>query len=113
MSVAALARTAAFRDGFRYLEAGYYWEAHEAWEPVWQALPPNSAARQFVQGVIQLANAELKLRMQRPSAAARLCAIAARHLAEARRGASPRIMGVDAERVAARIAACASRAGQA
>lgn len=111
MSVAALAETAAFRAGFRYLEAGYFWEAHEAWEPVWQALPPNSAERQFVQAIIQLANAELKLRMQRPRAALRLCAMAARHLAEARRGAGSRIMKTDAECIAACIIECASRAG--
>lgn len=110
MSAAALAQTAAFRAGFRYLEAGYFWEAHEAWEPVWQTLPPNSSERQFVQAIIQLANAELKLRMRRPRAARRLCAIAARHLNEARRGAGPRIMGIAADGVAAGIADCASRA---
>lgn len=113
MSAAALARTAAFRAGFCYLEAGYFWEAHEAWEPVWQALPPNSAERHFVQAIIQLANAELKLRMQRPRAALRLCAIAEGHLVEARRGAGDRIMGVEVGPVAHRIAECASRAGPA
>lgn len=109
MTVAALAKTAAFRAGFRYHDAGFYWEAHEAWEPVWQALPPNSAERQFVQALIQLANAELKLRMNRPRAARRLCVIAARHLAEARLGGDRKIMGHDPAPVADRIADCASR----
>ena len=111
MTVAVLSKTAAFRAGFRYHDAGFYWEAHEAWEPVWQALPPNSAERQFVQGLIQLANAELKLRMMRPRAARRLCAIAARHLAEARRGCAARIMGQDPARLGGQISDCASRAG--
>lgn len=110
MTPAALAKTAAFRAGLRYHDAGYFWEAHEAWEPVWQALPPNSAERQFVQALIQLANAELKLRMMRPRAARRLCAIAARHLAEARLSGAGRIMGRDPAPLAARIADCGVRA---
>lgn len=110
MTRSALAKTAAFRAGLRYHYAGYHWEAHEAWEPVWQALPPNSAERQFVQALIQLANAELKLRMKRPGAALRLCAIAARHLAEARRCGARSILGQDPAPVAARIADCRARA---
>ncbi len=80
MTPAALAASDAWRGGWHYLETGYYWEAHELFEPVWMALPPNSAARAFVQGAIQVANAALKARMGRPRAVLRLCDIAQRHL---------------------------------
>ena len=62
----------AWLAGWRFFEAGYYWEAHEVWEAVWMAAPANSAERHLVQGVIQLANAGLKRRMGRAQAAARL-----------------------------------------
>ncbi len=69
---AALHHTAAFRAGMAYLKAGYYWEAHEVFEPIWMAAPPGSAERLVAQILIQIANARLKHAMQRPKAAARL-----------------------------------------
>lgn len=80
-----LGRSQAFQAGLAFLERGYFWEAHEVLEPVWLAAAPNSAARTFVQGLIQLANAELKVKMERPQAVRRLATIAAGHLAEAAR----------------------------
>ncbi len=67
-----LAHSEAFRAGLRFLDAGYYWEAHEVLEPVWMALPDGSTEKYVVQGLIQLANGSLKLRMGRPKAALRL-----------------------------------------
>lgn len=67
-----LARCEAFRAGLYYFDQGYFWEAHEVLEPVWLALPEDSVERQFVQGLIQLANGRLKLRMGRLKAALRL-----------------------------------------
>lgn len=67
-----LAHSEAFQAGLRFLEAGFYWESHEVLEPVWMVLPDASTERQFVQGLIQLANGCLKLRMDRPKAALRL-----------------------------------------
>ena len=67
-----LAHSEAFRSGLRFLDAGFYWEAHEVLEPVWMVLPDGSMERQFVQGLIQLANGCLKMRMGRPKAALRL-----------------------------------------
>lgn len=75
MSAEALAECAAFKHGLHYLEQGHFWEAHEVLEPVWMALP-DGIERQFTQGLIQLANALLKARMDRPKAALRLCAMA-------------------------------------
>jgi len=74
MTPAQLAGCDAWTVGWRFLEAGCHWEAHEVWEAVWLALPQNSAERRFVQAVIQLANGLLKEKMGRPAATLRLCA---------------------------------------
>lgn len=76
MTPEELAQSAAMQHGYAYIEAGFYWEAHEVLEPVWMALPQGSAERDLVQGLIQTANGLLKLRMERPRAARRLHAIA-------------------------------------
>lgn len=79
LSEAELAKSQAFQAGLDYLAQGFNWEAHEVLEPVWMTCAEGSDTRQFVQGLIQLANARLKLRMDRPKAARRLYDIAARH----------------------------------
>ena len=83
MTVDALSRSEALRAGFACYDQGYFWEAHEVWEAVWMATAPNSHARHFVQALIQLANGRLKLKMDRPRAAARLYDMASAHLDEA------------------------------
>lgn len=70
---------------------GFHWEAHEVWEPVWMGCAPNSRERALLQGLIQLTNACLKLRMSRRGASARLLEIAQRHFDEAGR---PAVMGL-------------------
>jgi hypothetical protein len=92
MSVEALAASEAFRDGLLFLERGFFWEAHEVLEAVWMALPPDRPERRFVQGLIQLANGWLKLRMDRPKATLRLSGLARDLVASADGGS---IMGVD------------------
>lgn len=69
-----VAQERAFRYGADLFNAGFFWEAHEVWEPVWMALPPNSRARQGCQALIQAANACLKLRFGRAKAFGRLAA---------------------------------------
>lgn len=93
MSVEALATSTAMRAGLAFLEHGFFWEAHEVLEPVWMACPKKSAERVYVQALIQIANAALKLKMERPKACLRLCAIAQAHLTEARLGGSKTILG--------------------
>lgn len=44
-----------FQDGIDLFNRREYWEAHEAWEEVWQACPEES--RIFFQGIIQAAAA--------------------------------------------------------
>jgi predicted metal-dependent hydrolase len=41
--------------GITLFNAGRFWEAHEAWEEIWQGRPEDS--RFFIQGLIQLAAA--------------------------------------------------------
>lgn len=41
----------------------YWWEAHEAWEGLWRVVPNPSRQRRFLQGLIQVSAASLKLRM--------------------------------------------------
>ena len=65
--------------GIALYDACFFWEAHEVWEPVWMNAKPNSPERALMQGLIQLANACLKLRMGRDRAAHRLIDMAARH----------------------------------
>ena len=75
----------AWTAGFLLLRRGYFWEAHEVWEPVWHALAPNGAERLFVQAAIQHANARLKEAMGRDRAAARLHTLAGAQSEDARR----------------------------
>lgn len=90
----------AWRFGLELFAEGFYWECHEVLEPVWLGARPNSREREVVQAVIQLANARLKLVMDRPKAAARLAEIAAGHLRAAK---SDAVMGIDTESVTAWI----------
>lgn len=87
-------RNAAFQAGLDFLETGFFWEAHEVLEPVWMNAPAGAPERALVQALIQLANAALKQRMDRPRAALRLCGIAAGLLDQAGSPAD-RVMGLE------------------
>jgi predicted metal-dependent hydrolase len=41
---------------------GFYWEAHEAWEGLWQTCPRDGPAAAFFQGLIHLTAAGVKVR---------------------------------------------------
>ena len=69
--------------GLELLARGFYWECHEVLETVWLRARPNSKARAAVQGIIQIANAALKLKMQKPNAANRLADMADLHFNDA------------------------------
>lgn len=72
---AHVVETQCWKTGLYYLHQGYHWECHELLEPVWMSLPNPSPERDMVQALIQLANARLKLKMERPKATLRLCDI--------------------------------------
>lgn len=48
--------------GFDLFNAGYYWEAHEAWEEVWIAAGRKGVAADFLKSLIKLAAAGVKAR---------------------------------------------------
>jgi hypothetical protein len=62
----------AFLYGLALHDGGFFWEAHEIWEAVWKAAPMNGRDRLALRALIQIANAGLKRRIERPRAAARL-----------------------------------------
>lgn len=95
MSPALLANSDAFQGGLQFYAQGFYWESHELWEAVWLCCPPNSAERMAVQGLIQLANARLKLAMGKPHAARRLFDLAAAHFTQAGLGARGVVLHCD------------------
>jgi len=66
------ARHPALRYGLGLNDAGYFWESHEILEAVWAAAPQGSRERILLRACIQIANANLKLRMRKAHAAARL-----------------------------------------
>lgn len=76
MAVDELEQSLAFTCGIDYIGNGFYWEAHEVLEAVWMVIPNATPEKHLVQGLIQYANACLKMKMSRPKAARRLCAIA-------------------------------------
>src|SRR3981189_1553831 len=66
------ARHPALRYGIALNDAGYFWESQEILEAVWTAAPQGGRERTLLRACIQIANANLRLRMQKPHAAARL-----------------------------------------
>ncbi|KZD22218.1 hypothetical protein A4A58_09185 [Tardiphaga robiniae] len=62
----------ALRYGLALNDAGFFWEAHEILEAVWKVAPQRGRDRILLRACIQVANANLKLRLQRPRAAYRL-----------------------------------------
>lgn len=99
LSIAELAVSDAFEAGRAAFARGYFWEAHELWEAVWMHLPPASAERHLLRGLIQLANAGLKARMGRRGAAARISTLADKALREAFLHRRDRVMGLSRSEV--------------
>jgi hypothetical protein len=66
------ARHPALRYGIALNDSGYFWESQEVLEVVWAAAPQGGRERILLRACIQIANANLRLRMLKPHAAARL-----------------------------------------
>ena len=56
----------AYLWGIDLFNAGYYWEAHEAWEAVWHAAGRTGVMADFAKALIKLAAACVKARGGRP-----------------------------------------------
>ena len=66
------ARHPALRYGIALNDSGYFWESQEVLEAVWAAAPQGGRERILLRACIQIATANLRLRMMKPHAAARL-----------------------------------------
>jgi hypothetical protein len=66
------ARHPALRYGIALNNHGYFWEAQEILEAVWAAAPQGGRERVLLRACIQIANANLRLRMVKQRAAVRL-----------------------------------------
>jgi hypothetical protein len=71
----------AFRYGCDLFNRGFLWEAHEAWEGPWRALPRGGERACLLRGLIQAAAALLKERLGAGDACRRLAARADANLA--------------------------------
>src|SRR5260370_5548686 len=60
-----------FLWGLDLFNHGYYWEAHEAWESLWQVAERGSALRMLFKGLILLSAAGVKIREGKHAAAVR------------------------------------------
>ena len=79
MREAEMQASLAWRAGLAYRADAFFWECHEVLEALW-LVAPQGPLRSYIQAVIQLANAQLKVQMARPKAALRLCDIVLVHL---------------------------------
>jgi predicted metal-dependent hydrolase len=68
---AALAENPRWLSALDLYSAGFYWEAHEEWEGFWNALGRTTPEARFVQGLIRLAAAAVKIREGNPAGVAR------------------------------------------
>jgi hypothetical protein len=72
----------AYLHGIDLFNYGYYWEAHEAWEGVWRSYERSETTALFLQGLIKLAAAGVKIREGMPRGVANLAGGAADHFDE-------------------------------
>jgi predicted metal-dependent hydrolase len=86
----------------------YWWEAHEAWEGLWQLTDKRCEQAQFLQGLIQVSAALLKRHMGSPEGSEILFGEAIGRLAPIA-NAHPRYMGLDLPEYLGKVAA--GRAG--
>lgn len=59
-------RSRGFLFAIDLFNAGFYWEAHEAWEGFWMAAGRNGPVADFLKGLIKLAAAGVKAREGQP-----------------------------------------------
>jgi predicted metal-dependent hydrolase len=58
--------SAPYLRGVALFNAGYYWEAHEAWESLWHAAGRKGPVADVLKGLIKLAAAGVKVREGQP-----------------------------------------------
>lgn len=95
--------------GIDLFNHGYYWEAHEAWELLWHQCGRRGQLAGFLQGLIKLAAAGVKVLEQRPAGVVRHARRAAElfHATAAECGATARYLGLLPRELAFRAEAVA------
>ncbi len=75
--------------------AGYLWEAHEAWEDIWHPSKHDVIQADFLQGLIQCSAASLKIPMEQPGGLVKLAENGTTRLEGVMRSEGPIYMGLD------------------
>ena len=88
-----------FLKGVRLFNAGYYWEAHEAWESLWHAHGRQGAEADMLKALIKLAAAGVKYREGQPHGIETHSRRAGAIFRSLRKRTSPRIFGLDLKRL--------------
>jgi len=86
--------------------AGFYWEAHEAWECFWHAFGRTSPDARFVQGLIHVAAAAVKIREGKPAGVTRHVKRARELLGNVQASGDGLSLGLDPESVSAVVSEC-------
>lgn len=105
---AALGMNSRWLHAIDLFNEGFYWEAHESWEAFWHALGRTTAEARFVQALIHLTAACVKIREGKPAgvrshtqrARKLLAEVEAAHDAEGNSGAGS-TLGLSPESIAA------------
>lgn len=103
----------AFRWGADLFNHGYYWEAHEAWEPLWRSTDRSAPAGRFLKGLILLSASGVKIRQGKLPAALRHARRAAHLLRDVEQARGQRFaaaLGMPLGELAARAEVAAMRA---
>ncbi|WP_235776829.1 DUF309 domain-containing protein [Pseudorhizobium marinum] len=90
---------------------GYYWEAHEAWEGLWQSADKGSPLRNLLKGLILIAAAGVKIREGKSAPAVRHAGRAAglfRQLMLAPEGSHGQALGMSPATLADQVLSTAS-----
>jgi uncharacterized protein len=86
-----------FLRGVELFDAGYYWEAHEAWEVLWHAVGRRGPTADVLRGLIKLAAAGIKVRERREAGVRTHARRASACFASARRQGGGHQLGLDLE----------------
>jgi hypothetical protein len=92
--------------------AGYYWEAHEVWEELWNAEGRRGPTAEVLKGLIKLAAAGVKVRERRENGVRTHCRRAAESFAKAAGQGGPCQLGLNLKRWANRASLLAENPPQ-
>jgi hypothetical protein len=96
-----------YMEGVRLFDAGYYWEAHEAWERLWHSAGRKGPVADFLKALIKMAAAGVKLREGIISGASTHAGRAEAMFRELNRQVGPEYLGQNLETLAER--ACSTK----